>query len=83
MNTLGKFKELGAIIEIKPVSKQIEKMDVHLRARIGRKQFVRSLCVSTAGDFEHDLRATLLHGVDEIIELMKVSDPEIFQESDT
>ena len=76
--TLGDFKTVGITVDIVPVVRNIDEMDLHLRARIGKKSYMRSIEVKMCDEFEVDMTAVLKEASSCVVELIKKESPELF-----
>ena len=75
---LGDFKTVGVTVDIVPVERNLDEMDLHLRARIGKKSYMETIQVKMRDSFETDLEGVLSRASLGVIELIRKESPELF-----
>jgi len=76
------FKNVGMMIDIKPMGKTGDTMDLSVHCRIGRKRFQETCQVKLGESFEKNLRHTLHESAEAVVTLAMKGAPEAFMDQD-
>ncbi len=76
--TLGAFQAVGVTVDVVPVVRTLDEMDLHLRAKVGKKSYMKTVQVKMVDNFEADLKCVLEEATSGVIELIRRESPELF-----